>query len=203
MNGSRITGDEASRISLTIGVAVAVALIGAVGYFVFTAFSTVKGMVGFDPNRPIPSDDVLKARLTKEQYHVVREGGTETPFHNAYFNNERAGIYVDIITGEPLFVSFDKIETQTGQLAFTKPISKDLLVEKPDFSHDMQRTEVRVKRSDAHLGHVFDDASSGTGRRYSVNSAALRFIPTEKLTAEGYGAYLALVEQKTVVEQKK
>lgn len=203
MNGSRIKEDEASRISLTIGVCIALVLIGTVGYFVFTAFSTVKGMVGFDPNRPIPSDDVLKARLTKEQYHVVREGGTETPFHNAYWNNERAGIYVDIITGEPLFVSFDKIDTQTGQLAFTKPISKDLFVEKQDFSHDMQRTEVRVKRSDAHVGHVFEDATSRTGQRYSVNSGALRFIPTEKLTAEGYGAYLALVDQKTVVDQKK
>ncbi len=203
MNETRIRGDETSRISLTIGLVIAVVLIGAVGYFIFTAFSTVKGMVGFDPNRPIPKDSVLKARLTKEQYHVVREGGTETPFHNAFWNNERAGIYVDIITGEPLFVSSDKIDTQTGQLAFTKPISYDLLVEKPDFSHDMQRTEVRVKRSDAHLGHVSDDPTSATHRRYSVNSAAFRFVPSEKMTAEGYGAYSGLVDQKTIVDQKK
>jgi len=203
MNGSRISADETSRVSLTIGVIIAVLLIGTVGYFIFTALWTVKSMVGFDPNRPIPTDDVLKKRLTQEQYHVVREGGTESPFRNAYWNNERPGIYVDIITGQPLFVSVDKIDTQTGQLAFTKPISKDLLAEKMDLSHDMQRIEISTKLSRAHLGHVFDDTTSPTGKRYSVNSAAFHFVQTDQMATHGYAADLPLLDQNANVDQKK
>ncbi len=138
----------------------------------------------------IPSDAELRSQLTEEQYHVTRENGTETLFHNLYWDNNRAGIYVDIVTGEPLFSSLDKYDSGLGLPSFTKPISKEHIVEKIDSSHDMQRIEVRASRSDSHLGHVFNDGQSPTGRRYGVNSAALRFIPLEKLEEEGYGDYL-------------
>lgn len=196
MNTARITGDDTSRVSLSIGLSVALAAIVAVGYLIFFGWSKSKEVTGFDPNRPVPADSVLRSRLKVEQYHVVRENGTETAFKNAYWDNFRPGIYVDIITREPLFTSVDKIDGATGRPTFTKPISKDLLVEKVDSSHDIQRTEVRARRSDAHLGHVFDDPASPTHQRYTVNSAALRFVPAEKLEDEGYSQYLSQIEQK-------
>ena len=145
-----------------------------------------------NPNKSGPNDTELRTRLSKEQYRVTREGATETPFQNAYWDNHEAGIYVDIITGEPLFSSLDKFDSGTGAPSFTKPISKDRVVEKRDSSHGMERTEVRSSKSDSHLGHLFADGSAPTGQRYSVNSAALRFIPVEKLKEEGYGEYLPL-----------
>src|SRR5207248_7581889 len=132
-------------------------LLAGVGYLAFAAHTAAKESTGFDPNRPVPSDSVLRSRLKPDQYHITRENGTETAFQNEYWNNERAGIYVDVITGEPLFTSLDKFDGGTGRPTFTKPISKDLLVEKMDTSNGMQRTEVRAKRSDAHLGHLFPD----------------------------------------------
>jgi len=146
------------------------------------------------PAKSVPSDAELQRQLTKDQYHVTREGGTETAFHNAYWDNHKAGIYVDIITGEPLFSSLDKFDSGTGWPSFTKPISKDNVVEKRDSSFGMERTEVRAKSSDSHLGHVFKDGPPPTGQRYSVNSTALRFIPEEKLKEEGYGKYLSLFQ---------
>jgi methionine-R-sulfoxide reductase len=138
----------------------------------------------------------LRRRLKPEQYSVVRENKDQTAFQNEFWNNERVGIYVDVITGEPLFTSLDKFDGGTGRPTFTKPISKDLLVEKADTSRDMQRTEVRAKRSDAHLGYFFTDPTSPTGQRYAVNSAAFRFIPIELMKDEGYEAFLSLVEKK-------
>ena len=135
---------------------------------------------------------MIKVRLKPEQYHVTRENGTETAFRNEFWNNTRAGIYVDVITGEPLFSSLDKFDGATGRPTFTKPISKDLIIEKLDTSHDMQRTEVRAKRSDAHLGHLFPDPTSPTGQRYAVNSAAFRFIAVEIMDREGYEKYKSL-----------
>lgn len=179
-----------------IGILVAVLLIGGVTFLVMMGHSKMKEVVGFDPNRPVPTDEVLRARLKPEQYRVVRENGTETPFGNPYWNNERKGIYVDIITGEPLFTSLDKFDSATGRLTFTKPISKDLLVQKADSSHDMQRVEIRARRSDSHLGHLFADPTSPSGERYAVNSASFRFIPFEKMEDEGYATYLPLLEQK-------
>ncbi|HZS18390.1 MAG TPA: peptide-methionine (R)-S-oxide reductase MsrB [Candidatus Udaeobacter sp.] len=147
-----------------------------------------------NPTKQVPAEAELKRQLTKDQYHVTRECGTETPFHNAYWDNHRAGIYVDIITGEPLFSSLDKFDSGTGWPSFTKPIAPDNVVEKRDPSHGMERIEVRGKMSDSHLGHVFDDGPAPTGQRFCVNSASLRFVPVEKLKEEGYGQYLSLFQ---------
>ena len=193
MNGTRITGDDTSRVSMCIGLGVAVIVVGIVLYFVFVGHAISKETTGFDPNRAVPSDAALRSRLKPDQYHVTRENGTETAFQNEYWNNVRPGIYVDVITGEPLFCSVDKFNGGTGRPTFTKPISKDLIVERDDNSHDMHRIEVRAKRSDAHLGHLIADPTSATGQRYAVNSAALHFVPTEDMQHEGYAAYSSLV----------
>ena len=143
-----------------------------------------------------PSAEELKKKLTPQQYHVTQECGTEPPFNNAYWNNHAEGIYVDIVTGEPLFTSLDKFDSGSGWPSFTKPIAKEKVVEKSDRTLGMDRTEVRGAKSDAHLGHVFDDGPGPNGLRYCVNSAALRFIPVEKLKEEGYGQFLPLFEEK-------
>ena len=140
------------------------------------------------------ADAELRARLTPLQYHVTRENGTEPPFKNEYWDNHRAGIYVDVISGEPLFSSLDKFESGTGWPSFTKPIEASRVVEKVDNSFG--GTEIRSKSSDSHLGHVFDDGPPPTRLRYCMNSAALRFVPVEKLKEEGLAQYLPLFEAK-------
>jgi peptide methionine sulfoxide reductase msrA/msrB len=196
MYGGRITSEEKTTISMYVGLGILVVLIVGGFYIFFLAQKEKKETTGFDPNRPVPSDAVLKRRLKAEEYHVVREGGTDTPFQNEFWNNDRTGIYVDVITNEPLFTSLDKFDAQIGLPTFSKPISKDLLVEKLDTSNDMQRTEVRAKRSNAHLGHVFPDPKSPTGQRYAVNSAALHFIPIDQMKDRGYEAFLPLLDKK-------
>jgi methionine-R-sulfoxide reductase len=196
MRGGRITSEEKSAISVYIGAAVAV-LLAVVGiYFFFLTQKEKKETTTFDPNRPVPTDAVLKGRLRAEEWDVVRGNGSQTPFQNEFWNSEKVGIYVDVITGEPLFASFDKFDGKVGLPTFTKPISYDLLVEVPDNTNEMQRIQVRAKRSNARLGHVFGDPQSPTKRRYVVYSAAFHFVPLEQMKDRGYEAYLPLFDKK-------
>jgi len=142
------------------------------------------------------SREELKEKLTPLQFHVTQEEGTEFAFQNEYWDNKRPGIYVDIVSGEPLFSSLDKYDSGTGWPSFTRPLVDEHLVEKEDRTLFMVRTEVRSKNADSHLGHVFPDGLEPTGLRYCINSAALRFIPVENLEKEGYSEFLELFEEK-------
>lgn len=134
------------------------------------------------------------AELSEMQYRVTQACGTEPPFQNPFWNNKREGIYVDVVSGEPLFSSTHKFDSGTGWPSFTRPLVDGNVTEKVDDSHGMSRTEVRSTHADSHLGHVFDDGSDDTGLRYCINSASLRFIPKDQLEAEGYGEFLLLFE---------
>ena len=143
-----------------------------------------------------PPDEELRKRLTPAQYEVTQREGTEPPFNNAYWNNKHAGIYVDIVSGEPLFSSLDKYDSGTGWPSFTRPLEPDNVQTHSDHKLFMTRIEVRSKAAGTHLGHVFDDGPAPTGMRYCMNSAALRFIPVEDLEKEGYAKYKSLFEAK-------
>ncbi len=138
------------------------------------------------------SDEELRKVLSPEQYRIVRQNGTERPFQNEFWNNHRPGIYVDVVSGDPLFSSTDKFDSGTGWPSFTKPLSTEAVVEKSDVSHGMVRTEVRSSKADSHLGHVFDDGPAPTRLRYCINSGSLRFIPSEDLEKAGLGQYNSL-----------
>lgn len=143
-----------------------------------------------------PNDGELKEKLTDLQYQVTQKDGTERAFQNEYWDNHEPGIYVDVVSGEPLFSSLDKFDSGTGWPSFTRPLVPDNVTTKADRSHFMTRTEVRSKVADSHLGHLFPDGPQPTGLRYCMNSASMRFIPADRLEAEGYGEYAHLFQEK-------
>jgi methionine-R-sulfoxide reductase len=186
---------RSAHLTLWLGLVAAIAVIA--GFLHYSSMQAEKKKTGnYNYLQSVPSDSIIKSKLTDEQYRVTRQNGTETAFRNDYWDNNKPGIYVDVITNDPLFSSLDKFDAGTGRPTFSKPISPDSVFEQPDNSNGMTRTEVRAKLSNSHIGHVFPEPTSPTGKRYAVNSAALRFVPKEKMESEGYTEYLSAFEKK-------
>ena len=195
MHRIRHPSKRSSHLTLWLGLVAAAAVMA--GFLHYSSVQAEKKKTGnYNYLKTVPSDSMLRAQLKEEQYRMTRQNATETAFRNEYWNNDKPGIYVDVITNDPLFRSLDKIDAGTGRPTFTKPISPDCVYEQPDNSNGMDRTEVRAKLSNSHLGHLFKEPMSPTGERYAVNSAALRFVPMDKLEDEGYAEYATPFEKK-------
>ena len=179
-------------LSLTFALATTLSLAGALPAVAQAPARTMRGDHHVTETFKKPSDSELKQKLTPIQYKVTQHEGTEAPFQNEYWNNHEAGIYVDVVSGEPLFSSLDKFDSGTGWPSFTRPLAPENVKTKTDRTLFMTRTEVRSAHGDSHLGHLFDDGPKPTGQRYCMNSASMRFIPVSKLAAEGYGEYVKL-----------
>jgi methionine-R-sulfoxide reductase len=183
-----------SRITLLASLVAAVILAAGIVWWSHSRDQRV--VVKTHPDEfPVPTEKELRYQLSPEQYQVTRKDGTETAFHNAYWDNSKPGIYTDIITNEPLFSSLDKYDAGTGWPSFTKPIASEHIVEKIDNRYNMVRREIRARKSNSHLGHIFDDGPPPDKLRYSVNSAALHFVPAEKLKESGFHEFVPLFRQ--------
>ncbi|HEX4630465.1 MAG TPA: peptide-methionine (R)-S-oxide reductase MsrB [Chthoniobacterales bacterium] len=183
-----------SRIALLAALVGAILLAGGIVWWSHSQDQRV--VVKTHPDEfPVPPEKELRYQLSPEQYQVTRKDGTETAFHNAYWDNSKPGIYTDIITNEPLFSSLDKYDAGTGWPSFKKPIASEHIVEKIDNRYNMVRREIRARKSNSHLGHIFDDGPPPDKLRYSVNSAALHFVPAEKLKESGFHEFVPLFRQ--------
>ena len=183
-----------SRITLLAALVGAIVVAGGTVWWSYTRDQRVVEKTHPD-EFPVPSEKELRYELSPEQYQVTRKDGTETAFHNAYWDNSKPGIYTDIITNEPLFSSLDKYDAGTGWPSFTKPIGSEHIVEKIDNRYNMVRREIRARKSNSHLGHIFDDGPPPAKLRYSVNSAALHFVPAEKLKETGFLEFIPMFRQ--------
>jgi methionine-R-sulfoxide reductase len=194
---------RSSHLTLIFGLLLAVVLVVGIVWWSHAQDKKVAAERTHPDEFAVPSERELKFKLSPDQYHVMRENGTETAFRNAYWDNHKPGIYVDLITNEPLFSSIDKFDSGTGWPSFTKPIAPEHVVEKVDNSYGMVRTEVRSKKSNSHLGHIFDDGPPPSKLRYCVNSAAMRFVPAEKLKEEGFMEFLPMFQQPATEPAKQ
>jgi len=202
MNGGRISGEDTSYWSVCLGLVVVI-LVGSAVFYFSSSRAESKKNAPYDYNKPVPTDAELRNKLKEDQYKSARQNWTEPAFQNDYWNNDKAGLYVDIVTGDPLFSSHDKFDFKNGRVNFSKPLAAERIVQRPDVTHpELNRIEIRTARGDSHLGFLFHDGPPPTGERYCVNSASLKFIPADRLETEGYGQFKALFPEASPAGQQ-